>query len=185
MELDAIINNARSCSTIFVTRGNVKRAVVDEAKMKRLIKEGAMSIWDKFHFRSPVKKKKEKIVQAIKTDKELGLAREIPITVGRIRRLAKDWPDANVMLRRTFPEAFEDEWREITAHVKFGVATAAGMEGIYVRLFDAERRINIGYVDTYGVRLTQPEKYKADVEEHRCPVTQTKYTLMRFYRKMY
>ena len=47
--------------------------------------------------------------------------KELSITVGQVRAMAADDPDVEAVLREGFPEAFEDEWVDVTDKVKLEV----------------------------------------------------------------
>lgn len=100
--------------------------------------------------------------------------KEYKVTKDKILAMASECSEAKTVLKKGFPEAFKEEWEDITRIVKPEIIYAAN-DKPYLRFVDPQRESTgsglansaaIGYTPSITIPLFiyQPENYK--VEKH-------------------
>ena len=98
--------------------------------------------------------------------------KELKITKEKVLRASETCPDAKMVLRELFPDAFENEWEDITEKVKPEIICAAGNKP-YLRFIDPKQESTgsglansaaIGYTPSISLSffIYQPERYKLE-----------------------
>lgn len=93
------------------------------------------------------------------------MEKEFKITKEKILAMASECSEAKAVLKKGFPEAFEDEWTDITRQVRFIPDSRQGKGFYWIGMYEEGALDHFGYIDiSRGVDICDCDKNRYRVE---------------------